>query len=75
MFSTILLRKNVSSEVQNYPATPLNASAFQDYITEFLWKGNGIKHTADSVVFEKPLSCSEKAPRIVMLMLPYIQKR
>ena len=64
-----------SKEVQNYPSTPLNATAFQDYVTEFLVMGDGLKHAEDSVVFEKQLSCYEKAPKIVMLMVPYIQKR
>ena len=64
-----------STEEQNYPETPLDAAEFQDYITEFLVTGDGLKHAEDSVVFEKRLSCSEKAPKIVMLMVPYIQKR
>ena len=64
-----------STEIQDYPETPLNVSKFQDYITEFLILGDGLKHAEDSVVFERRLSCSEKAPKIVMLMVPYIQKR
>ena len=76
-FNCLLLqiRSTASTEVQNYPETPLNATAFQDYITEFLVTGDGIKHAEDSVVFKKQLSCYEKAPKIVMLMVPYIQKR
>ena len=66
---------SLSTEVQNYPETPLNATAFQDYITEFLVLGDGIKHAKDSVVFERRLSCTEKAPKIVMLMVPFVQKR
>ena len=64
-----------STEIQDYPETPLNASEFQDYITEFLIMGDGLKYAEDSVVFERRLSCTEKAPKIVMLMVPYIQKR
>ena len=64
-----------STEVQDYPETPLNASDFQDYITEFLVTGDGLKYAEDSVVFERRLSCTEKAPKIVMIMVPYIQKR
>ena len=75
-FTILLLQIPLTkTEVQNYPETPLNATEFQDYITEFLVTGDGIKYAEDSVVFEKQLSCYEKAPKIVMLMVPYVQKR
>ena len=57
------------TEVQNYPETPLNATEFQDYITEFLVTGDGIKHAEDSVVFEKKRG---ETHIFVLLCLPHM---
>ncbi len=59
---------------ERYPNSTLGKDVFSNYVSEFLFLADGIQKIG-GVIFSQSLNCSERAPDITMIEIPYVQKR